>query len=220
VQEHHSRAQHAAAGDWGPKHVIDTTRMSADEAVRAVEARLREVEAAQPDAGPDTGSYLVRPPELEDAPALTAAWLDGGRYYAELDPEHFQVPEEDGLDGWTQRWICEDRDADSAILVAERNGAVVGYVHGSVTRPQPDAARQLMRELTEPVLHVDALMVRESYRRQGAGTALMLALERWAKGRGATRAFLSTFRHSPSSVPFYRDRMGYEDKSIGLWKTL
>jgi hypothetical protein len=40
-------------------------------------------------------------------------------------------------------------------------------------------------------------------------------VERWAKSRGATRAFLTTYRGSPTAVPFYEKRMGIGRKFWG-----
>jgi GNAT superfamily N-acetyltransferase len=105
-------------------------------------------------------------------------------------------------------------------LVAERDERFVGYVQARIDRPAEDADRQLLRDLREPVLKVTALLVVQDQRRLGVGTALMRAVEDWAKSRGATRAFLNTYAGSPTAVPFYEKRMGYWAKSLGFWKQL
>jgi hypothetical protein len=46
------------------------------------------------------------------------------------------------------------------------------------------------------------------------------AAERWGRDRGATRAIVISYANSPSSVPFYEDRMGYERHTIGFLKPL
>jgi hypothetical protein len=33
-------------------------------------------------------------------------------------------------------------------------------------------------------------------------------------------AFVVSYAHSPTSVPFYEDGMGYARKTIGFWKRL
>jgi hypothetical protein len=42
------------------------------------------------------------------------------------------------------------------------------------------------------------------------------AVENWAKSRGATRAFLNTYRGSPTAVPFYEKRRGCRPKILGV----
>ena len=77
-----------------------------------------------------------------------------------------------------------------------------------------------MREVAETVLKVDALMVIEDERRTGVGTALMEAMEAWAKERGASQVVVISYAHSPTSVPFYEEGMRYARKTIGFWKQL
>jgi len=49
---------------------------------------------------------------------------------------------------------------------------------------------------------------------------LMSAAERWGRDRGATHALVISYANSPSSVPFYEDRIGYERHTIGFLKPL
>ena len=67
---------------------------------------------------------------------------------------------------------------------------------------------------------VDALGVAAAYRRRSVGTRLMQAVEAWARERGAARIVLTTFAASPTSVPFYRRRMGYQQRSVVFGKYL
>jgi hypothetical protein len=64
------------------------------------------------------------------------------------------------------------------------------------------------------------LIVTEDGRRGGAGTELMRAVEAWGIERGAAEAFVISYAHSPTSVPFYEQRMGYERQTTGYWKPL
>jgi GNAT superfamily N-acetyltransferase len=116
--------------------------------------------------------------------------------------------------------IAEVRDDDEIWFVVEDAGRVVGDLKARIDRPGPGAEHELMRDVGEPMLRVDSLVVLESDRRQGAGTTLMTAAEDWARERGATRAFLTTAIDSPIAVPFYEDRMRYERVSLGFWKLL
>jgi GNAT superfamily N-acetyltransferase len=52
------------------------------------------------------------------------------------------------------------------------------------------------------------------------GTVLLEAAEAWGRTRGARVARLDTYAHSPVSVPFYEDHMGYRRRSIVFQKRL
>jgi len=146
--------------------------------------------------------------------------MEFGRYYAALDPTLFQVPDEDGLDGWIRTAIVGPPDDDRLRLVAEIDDTVQGYVQAEIARPGPDARWELLADLRQSVLRVLALFVFEGDRREGIATELMRAAESWAEERGATRAFLNTYAHSPSAVPFYERQMGYAPHIAGYWKQL
>lgn len=69
-------------------------------------------------------------------------------------------------------------------------------------------------------VYVNALVVAEHYRRAGVGTALMAAVEDWARDRGAAMVSLDTNLRSPLSVPFYEHRMNYYRHGVIFRKLL
>ena len=79
---------------------------------------------------------------------------------------------------------------------------------------------ELMRDASETLLKVDAVMVTAAARRNGIGTALMEAAEAWGTMRGATQVIVISSAHSPMAVPFYEDRMGYARTTIAFSKRL
>ena len=56
-----------------------------------------------------------------DGEALAACWVEFGRYYAELDPLRFRVPNADGLAEWFEDRIDQPHGLS---LVAARAGRV------------------------------------------------------------------------------------------------
>ena len=166
------------------------------------------------------GAVAIRAARPEDAEGLAEAWREFGRYYADIDPNEFRVPNEEGLADWFKSGLTEERPDDSLWLVAERDNRVIGFVRAQIWSPAEDAGRQILRETGEPVLKVDSISVRETDRLQGVGSALMSAAENWGRQRGATRAVVISYANSPSSVPFYEDRMGYTRHTIGFLKSL
>lgn len=166
-----------------------------------------------------TVEITVRERRPGEGAELARSWVDAGRYYAELAPDTFQVPRADGLAQYLDRFDDDDGQ-DVLRLVAEVDGTVVGTAVGRVLRPIDGAHYQLQREFAETRLYVDAVVIEEAYRRRGVGESLMNALERWARGRGATVSLLDTYPESALSLPFFTERMGYDRRSVRLWKRL
>jgi GNAT superfamily N-acetyltransferase len=164
-------------------------------------------------------SLNVRPARRGDGAGIADVWLSAAAYYADLDPAHFQLPRADGLAEEWEGQLGQDRE-DSLRLVAEVDGRVVGWLSARIELPEENAAVQLTREHGWTRLAVDALLVECRCWRQGAGTALLDAAETWGRDRGAQVARLDTYAHSPVSVPFYEDRMGYQRRSIIFQKEL
>jgi GNAT superfamily N-acetyltransferase len=161
----------------------------------------------------------IRTARKSDAASLARIWVENCRYYAEMDPESFQVPNEDGLVEWFESFLEESPKENELNLVGELDGEVVGSLEGRIEQPIETADRQMLRELGEPRLFVNAMGVDPAHWRSGVGTALMRAAEVWAKERGATRSGLDTYMDSPVSVPFY-EKLGYRRHSINFRKRL
>lgn len=166
-------------------------------------------------------SATVRLARSGDGAQIAAAWLSAGTYYADLDPAHFQVPQAEG-DGLAEAWEHQLAvgHEHALRLVAEVDGRVIGWLSARLELPEDDAAVQLTREHGWTRLTVDALIVDRDYWRHGTGTALLEAAEAWGRERGARVARLDTYAHSPISVPFYEDRMGYQRRSVLFQKQL
>lgn len=64
-----------------------------------------------------------------------------------------------------------------------------------------------------------ALVVDEAYRSHGVGAKLLQYIETWAVANGAAGIGLSSGRQRQSAHRFYR-RHGYQDKTIGFYKSL
>ncbi len=162
---------------------------------------------------------LIRAPRVGDGDGLARCWLDAGAYYAAANPALFQVPEADGLGEWFEERLAATSD-DRLMLVAEKDGQVVGYVLAAIQHPSPAAPRNFLRELGQVRVYVDILVVQAAYRRHGIGTQLMEAVEEWARDRGSNVVLLDTYIGSALSVPFYERRMGYSRRSLRFSKTL
>lgn len=162
----------------------------------------------------------IRASRPGDGEGLARAWVDAARYYEEIDPDRFQVPEAGGLVASFEESMRVAASDDFCGLVAELGGRVVGWITARVLPPMENARWQLLRELGETRVVIDALVVEARYRRRGIGTALMNAVEDWARSKGAVLASVDTYVDSPISVPFYERRMGYTRIQLSFRKRL
>jgi GNAT superfamily N-acetyltransferase len=85
-----------------------------------------------------------------------------------------------------------------SVLVAERNGEIVGWTHG---------AEQEMLELDRRC-EIWGLVVAENERGRGVGRRLIEAIEDWARDRGLADMSVRSNVIRPESHPFY-ERIGY-----------
>jgi GNAT superfamily N-acetyltransferase len=165
-------------------------------------------------------SILIRPERRGDGQGLALVWLDIANYYAEIDPERFQIPDAEGLADWFEQGLSVSKPEHRFEYVADLDGQVVGLVAALTEEPHASASRQLIRELSYTRLIVNALAVRRSFWRHGIGRQLLTAAEEWGRSRGATIALLDTYIRSRVSVPFYEQGMGYTRHSLNLSKHL
>ena len=161
----------------------------------------------------------IRAARPGDGDGMARAWASAADYYADLDPEHFQRPQPQGLAESFEDSITRAGN-DVLLLVAELDGRAAGWLSARIQLPDEDAAAQLMREPGWIRLAIDVLIIDTPAWRHGAGAALMKAAESWGRDRGARVARLGTYAHSPVSVPFYENRMGYERRAIIFQKKL
>lgn len=159
----------------------------------------------------------VRAPRRGDGAAIADVLLDSARYYVELAPDDFRVPDRDGL-----AEFCEpDRhESDGTLsLVAELDGELVGHLEAVLEPPAESARFQMLPDLARTRLFINLLAVDSRSWRRGVGRALVDAAESWARERGATVSRLETYLNSPVSLPFW-EGMGYRRRSVKLFKPL
>jgi GNAT superfamily N-acetyltransferase len=109
-------------------------------------------------------------------------------------------------DTWRQRrrqyrvWL--EGDADAVLLIAEREGRVVGY---AMLTAGPGAATW---DLGDTVVEIETLSVLAEERGSGVGAALMDATRRWAVEQGA-RTILVGLAHTNVDAERFYEREGF-----------
>ena len=115
---------------------------------------------------------MIRQAEPKDESAIAELWQVMVDYHRELDPLLFRAAE-DGARRYAAS-VCERLDDPwSRVLVAEVDGAVVGYAYGMIA--------DITTEFYQPTrsgLLLD-VCVSASQRRRGIGTELVEAMRHW-----------------------------------------
>ncbi len=139
--------------------------------------------------------YAIRPAQPGDAAALVDLATAVSR-----EPEGWLIT----LDGWRspgeeRRYLkAVARSLDAAVLVAEAPEGIVGRL--SVARDRHPASRHVADV---------GLMVAQSHRRLGIGTALLRASVEWARERAIAKLELHVFPHNEAAIRLY-ERFGFE----------
>ena len=163
---------------------------------------------------------VVREYRSGDADGIARIARENGAYYAQLAPELFKQPDDEGF----AEFIDADgewRDAPTNLaLVAEVGGEVAGYLEASIQSPLDTARWQGQRDLGEPRLFVNYVGTADAHKRTGVATRLVEAAEEWGRAQGATVAICDTFVGSALSIPFWEKRMGYVPRAVVFRKRL
>jgi GNAT superfamily N-acetyltransferase len=151
----------------------------------------------------------ARRADLPTLGRLGAALL---RAHHAFDDKRFMAPGTAPEDGYA--WFLGTQLArrDVAILVAERDTIVVGYVYAGI---EPKS----WRELRDEAGFVHDVVVDESARGEGVGTALLLAAFEWLRGRGVPRVVLWT---AQANTPAHRlfAKLGFRSTMVEMTKEL
>ena len=141
----------------------------------------------------------VRPAQLADVPAIAALWIRLLESHAALDPVFaLRAGAPAALEVELRRVFD---DADTALLVADADGCVVGFCAAHFER-SPALARESCRaEITE-------LVVEPAARQSGIGRALANAALGWARSRGALRVEVRVAARNDAGQAFWR-RLGF-----------
>lgn len=150
----------------------------------------------------------VRPATREDLPTVGRMGAQLLRLHHGFDTNRFMAPRPDTEEGYA--WFLGTQlDApDSLVLVAEREGAVVGYAFAAL---EPLS----WEELREPAGFIHDVYVDEAARGAGAATALVEACVAWLAGRGAPRVLLWTAAPNTSARALF-ERLGFRHTMLEM----
>lgn len=160
----------------------------------------------------DESAVIVRSAAVEDAAALgrLGALLVGTHH--ELDTQRF-IPATPGTEQGYAAWLRSQLEVpDVFVLVAEREGAVVGYAYGGIEGHDWMALRG-----PAGVLH--DLVVDPAHRGHGIGRLLLDAVVAALRAGGAPRVVLSTAARNEAAKRLFA-RAGFRPTMVEMTREL
>ena len=142
---------------------------------------------------------VIRKAERRDRDALGRLGAALMRTHYAFDSRRFLSPGDDPESGYGEFLLSQLDEDDAVVFVADREGAVVGYVWADI---QPLS----WRELRDEAGFIDDLLVTEDARRRGIGERLLDAAIEWLRARGQSRVMLWTASPNVSARSLFEHR--------------
>lgn len=158
-------------------------------------------------------TFAIREATPEDYAAINELTREEDSLHASSRPDVFVNPPVRTL---STEQLDELRGApDSALVVAEAEGTVVGFT--LVVEHARDPSIKLF--LAPKFVTLRDLVVTSSHRRRGIGAALVRSAEAWAREHGAERLELTVWEFNADAIEFYRS-LGYDTDHRRMSRTL
>ena len=154
----------------------------------------------------------IRKATKGDLPALGRLGALLLRTHFQFDSTRFMAPGGDPEAGYAWFLGTQLAEQDVVVLVAERQGAVVGYVYAGLEA-------QSWKELREASGFIHDVVVDERGRRTGVATALMEAAADWLRDHGAPRVMLWTAEQNEGAQRLF-ERLGFRRTMVEMTREL
>ncbi|HDZ22662.1 hypothetical protein LCGC14_0303910 [marine sediment metagenome] len=154
---------------------------------------------------------IVRDATEADLDRVAELWAEMIELHHGLD-ERFWRRKPNG-DEIFRQWMAEAvGDEKCVLVVAEVDGAVAGFVHGSLVDAPPAVEDKISGNITDVSVGFD-------YRGKGIGKKLMAAALEWFAAHEAEDITLLAAVKNDCAVSFY-EALGFEPHTITMWKSL
>lgn len=156
--------------------------------------------------------HIIRRAIGADLAALGRLGATLMRVHYEFDRNRFMRPGRDPESGYAAFLAAQLDDPDGLVLVAERDGAVVGYLYAGI---EP----QSWKELRERAGFIHDILVDEGNRRAGLADALVDRAIEWLRDRGIPRVLLWTAASNAGAQRVF-ERKGFRTTMLEMTKEL
>jgi ribosomal protein S18 acetylase RimI-like enzyme len=160
---------------------------------------------------PDT-PIVIRRATAADMPTLGKLGASLLRTHYGFDPQRFMAPPGDPESGYAWFLGTQLKEEDVAVFVAERSGAVIGYVYAGI---EP----QSWKELRESAGFIHDVVVAPEAQRTGVASALVESACEWLRTIGAPRVVLWTAEKNDSAQRLFT-RLGFRRTMIEMTREL
>jgi len=155
---------------------------------------------------------IIRPAEQRDLEAVGRLGAQLLRAHHDFDRLRFMAPRGNTEEGYAWFLGTQLQRDDAAVFVAERAGAVVGYVYAGI---EP----QSWKELREEAGFIHDVYVDQTARRGGIATALLEAASEWLASRGMPRIVLWTAAPNDAARRLF-ERLGFRHTMTEMTREL
>ena len=149
---------------------------------------------------------MIRKATVDDIPAISELYREQFREMAKLIPDF--IKEGNQSVEFLEKTISSD---DSDILVYENDGRVVGFILLQA-KERPDFDFMLPGKYC----YIMDIIVTESHRNKGYGTALMNAAKTWAKEHNCNFINLDVLVNNPGAINLYK-KLGFIPKAQEMY---
>ena len=129
-----------------------------------------------------------------------------------FDPQRFIAPGPKAAEGYASFLRGQLREETAVIFVAERDGALAGYVYAEL---EPHS----WKELRAASGFIHDVVVDPSHQGIGIGTALVEAASAWLRDHGAPRVILFTAEQNNAAQRLF-SRLGFRRTMIEMTREL
>jgi ribosomal protein S18 acetylase RimI-like enzyme len=158
------------------------------------------------------GGTRIRPATEHDVEALGRLGALLMRTHYAFDPRRFMSPGDSPEDGYGWFLGTQLHEPDMVVLVAERQGRVVGYVWAGL---EPLS----WKELRDAAGFIHDVVVEESDRKTGVATALVETAVEWLREHGAPRVMLWSAQPNEQAQRLFT-RLGFRRTMVEMTKEL
>ena len=153
-------------------------------------------------------TVTIRPAGSADLPALGRLGAMLMRTHYAFDPLRFLPAGDSAESGYA--WFLGNvmKDPDGVVLVAEEDGAAVGYVYAAL---EPLS----WKELRGPAGFIHDIAVDDQARRAGVASRLLESAIAWLKEHGAPRAMLWSAAPNEAAQSLFR-RFGFRHTMVEM----
>jgi len=154
----------------------------------------------------------VRVAIMEDADAIASLTAEVQQLHNEAQPDIFKAPSDKLFS--REKLATLLHDANSTVAVAESNGEVIGHVYGVIVQRAENDFK-----VADKYMYIQQIGVRNDFRRQGVGRALIAFIEGKAVAFGATGLQLDYWAFNTRAQSFF-ESCGFSPSQVMMRRTL